>query len=167
MKGLENDAYLALYITANLLGIFILLLAIMRPKTGRFILFLLFAWACTFNIFTSYNNPEVYLNYSTLSVQLYGRFINGWFKDHITLMVTAIAICQGLIAIGMLLRGWWVKLASFGAIAFLLSIAPLGVGSGFPFSITVSLAVCIILKRDNLESIWHSIKTNVIHEHYG
>jgi len=37
------------------------------------------------------------------------------------------------------------KLAVFGAVAFLLAIAPLGVGSAFPFPITYSVALCVML----------------------
>ncbi len=53
-----------------------------------------------------------------------------------------------MIAMGMLLRRIWVKLACIAAI-FLLAIAPLGIYAAFPFSITVSLAACFIIKNDN------------------
>lgn len=69
-------------------------------------------------------------------------------------MVTLISAGQGAIAIGFLLKGWWVKLAGIGAILFLLAIAPLGVGAGFPFSITVSIAAFFILQKDVLNYIW-------------
>ncbi|TMI91154.1 MAG: hypothetical protein E6H08_13885 [Bacteroidetes bacterium] len=54
----------------------------------------------------------------------------------------------------MLLHSWWVKLACIGSIIFLLSIAPLMVGSAFPFSITVSIAAVIILTDDDKNYIW-------------
>lgn len=154
MKGLENTAYLIGYIISNIVGIFILWAAIRKPKLARLLFVLLFGWACWMNYTTAHNRPELYLEYADMSFNWYSDFINGWFKENITSMVTMISIGQGLIAVGMLLKGIWVKLACIGAIVFLISIAPLGVGSGFPFSITVSLAAFIILKKDDLNNLW-------------
>jgi hypothetical protein len=69
-------------------------------------------------------------------------------------MIPLIATGQLLIAVGMLLKGWWVQWACIGAIIFLLSIAPFMVGSAFPFSITVSVAAWMILKKDDRNYIW-------------
>lgn len=154
MKGLENPDYLLMFIVSNLVGLFILWSGYKNPKLARFIFFLLFGWAFWINFSLANYNPEAYLNYATMSTGWYADFINGWFSRNITLMVTIIAFGQGLIAIGMLLKGWWVKLACIGVIFFLIGIAPLGVGSAFPFSITVGLASFFIMKRDNLDYIW-------------
>ncbi len=70
-------------------------------------------------------------------------------------MVTLISLAQGLIAIGMLLNGWIVRLACLGAIIFFFAIAPLGVGSGFPFTLITALAIYFILKNDDLNYLWH------------
>lgn len=157
MKGLEQ--FLVPWIISNLVGILILWAAIKKPSLARGMFSLLFGWACWFNFTTAHSNPEVYLDYAAMSVPLYSDFILGWFKDNITPMVTAIAIGQGLIALGMALNDWWVKLASIGAILFLLSIAPLGVGAGFPFSITVSIAAYYIYKIENPDYLWRSGRT--------
>lgn len=154
MKGLENTAYLIGYIVSNIVGILFLWTAIKKPKLSRFMFVLLFGWASWMNYTTVHNKPEVYLEYADMSFSWYSDFINGWFKDNITAMVTMISIGQGLIAVGMLLNGIWVRLACIGAIVFLVAIAPLGVGSGFPFSITVSIAAFIILKKDDLNCLW-------------
>jgi hypothetical protein len=106
------------------------------------------------NYTTSHNNPADYLSYADMAIPVYKSFINGWFKDHITVMVTLISIGQGAISLGMLLKGWWVRLACIGAIIFLMGIAPLGVGSAFPFSLTASFAAYFILKKDDLNYIW-------------
>ena len=47
-------------------------------------------------------------------------------------MVTLISFRQGLMAIGILSKGWIVYLACINAIIFFLAISPLGVDSGFP-----------------------------------
>lgn len=155
MKGFENPDYLVMYLVSNVAGLLILWVAFKRPKIARFVFFLLFAWACWVNYTLARTNPEVYLEYANMSVSWYSNFINGWFKENIAMIITSIAIGQGLIAIGMLLKGWWVKLACIGTIIFLLSIAPLGVGAAFPFSIIVSLAAYIILSKDDLQYIWN------------
>ena len=154
MKGLENPDYLVMYLVSNVAGLLILWAAFKKPKIARFVFFLLFTWACWVNYTLAHTNPEAYLGYAAMSSKWYSGFINGWFKEHITLMVTAIAIGQGLIAIGMLLKGWLVKLANIGTIIFLLGIAPLGVGAAFPFSIVVSVAAYVIIRRDDLDYIW-------------
>jgi hypothetical protein len=152
MKGLNH--YLIPWMIANMVGLVILFIAFKWPKWGRILFSLLFGWACVLNYTTACATPEVYMEYANMSVSFYSRFIEGWFSEHITAMVTLIAAGQGAIAVGFLLRGWWVKLAGIGAILFLLAIAPLGVGAGFPFSITVSIAALFILKNDDLNVIW-------------
>ncbi len=116
---------------------------------------LLFVWACWVNYKTAHEQPGIYLDYSRKAIGIYRDFINGWFSGHITAFVSCIAIGQGLIAVGMLLKGMWVKLACTGAIIFLVSIAPLGYYAGFPFSLTVSLAAYIIIRKDKLDYVWN------------
>jgi len=166
MKGFQDTAYLTGYIISNLIGLTILLASFKRPKVARFLLFLLFAWACFTNYYISHKNPEAYLEYANLSIRWYTQFIDGWFSHHITQMVTIISFGQGLIAIGMLLKDRWVRIACWGTIVFLLAIAPLGIGAGFPFSLTVSLAAYLILRRKTLPYFWHIKKPGFIHERY-
>ena len=87
------------------------------------------------------------------------HFIKGWFADHIQLAVGLVATCQGLIAISMLLNGWLYKIGSVGAIIFLLSILPFGVGSGFPCTAIMAIALFILLKKHNNEFIWSRNKS--------
>lgn len=152
MKGLET--YLVPWLVSNIAGLLILWAAIKKPRLARALFVLLFGWACWMNYTTVRATPGLYLDYAALSVGPYREFILGWFKDHVTLTVSLIAIGQGLIALGMLLRGWWVTLACIGAIVFLLGIAPLGVGAGFPFSITVSAAAFVIIRKDAKNYLW-------------
>ena len=72
-------------------------------------------------------------------------------------MVTIISLGQGLIAIGMLLKGWVVRLSGLGAIVFFLAIAPLGIGAGFPSTLISALAIYFILKNDDLNYLWNVI----------
>lgn len=155
MKGLENQTYLVAYIISNIVGILFIWAAIKKPKLARLMFLILFGWASYINYTTAQAAPDTYLNYSEAAIGFYRNFIQGWFKENITVMVSLISLGQGLIAVGMLLKGWWVKLACIGVIIFLMSIAPLGVYAAFPFSITVSVAAYFILKKDNLDYLWN------------
>jgi hypothetical protein len=145
---------LTAYAISNITGLLFLLIANKWPRITRILFALLFAWASWVNYTGSHQHPEVYMNYSERALPIYRNFINGWFKEHITIMVSSIAIGQLLIAIGMVLKGNWVTLACIGAIIFLLAIAPLGLYSAFPFSLTVSAAAYLILRKDDKNYIW-------------
>lgn len=155
MKGLENQTYLLLYIISNAIAILLLLLAWKQPRIARLLFFLLFGWASWMNWTTALQNPQFYIEYADLSfLRVYKQFIRGWFSTHITEMVGFIATCQALIAVSMLLKGRMLKAGCFGAIIFLLAIAPLGVGSAFPFSIIASVALYLILRNRLSEYLW-------------
>jgi len=144
------------WVISNSIAILFLIAAIRKPKLSRLLFVLLFIWASWVNYTISQNNPSDYLNYASFTpFSLYRNFINGWFKSHVTSMVTIIAIGQGLIALGFLLKGWFVRLACAGAIVFFLAITPLGIGSGFPATIITTVAVCFILKNDELDFLWN------------
>ena len=148
--------YFIPWIITNSIAILFLMSAIRKPKLARLLFVLLFIWACLINYSTAHKNPNDYLNYAALTpFDLYYDFINGWFKSHIISMVTLISIGQGFIAIGMLLKGWIVRAAGVGAIIFFLAITPLGIGSGFPATLITSLAIYIILKKDDLNYLWN------------
>ena len=147
--------YLIPWLISNSIAIIILISAFKKPKVARLLFVLMFLWACVFNYYTAQKTPNDYLNYAAISpVDLYTSFINGWFKSHVTTMVSLIAFGQGLIAIGLLLKGWIVRLACFGAIIFFIAITPLGIGSGFPFTIITSVSIYLILKKDDLNYLW-------------
>lgn len=142
------------FVTSNLAGAFILWTAIKNTKVTRFLLAVLFGWACWTNYRTASVSPKVYLEYGKESIAFYSEFINGWFSNHISLFVSIIAIGQGLIAMGMLWRSNWVMLACWGAILFLMSIAPLGLYAAFPFSISVAMAAWVIIRKDDKQSLF-------------
>jgi len=164
MKGLENSTYLVGYIISNVVGLLFLLAAIKKPYVARLMFVLLFGWAFVANYTLAHEKPEAYLEYADFSIQWYRSFIYGWFSRHITQMVTLIAFGEACIAIGMLLKGWWVKLACIGVIIFLMAIAPLGIYAGFPFSITVSLAALILIRKKQFDYLWRFRKAKPVYE---
>lgn len=147
--------YFTPWIISNSAALLILLAGIRKPRLARLLFVLLFSWACWINYTTAHSTPESYLEYSSFTpFSFYKDFINGWFKENITLMVTSISIGQALIALGMLLKGWLVRIACMGTIIFFLAISPLGIGSGFPAPLISILTIYFILKKDNLNYLW-------------
>ena len=142
------------YAASNIAGLVFLFAARKNTRLARLLFALLFAWACWINYNTAHSQPVIYLNYSARAVPLYRHFIDGWFSRNITVFVSTIAVAQGCIAIGMLLKGIFVKLACLGTIIFLLAIAPLGVYAAFPFSLTVGLAAFWVWKKDKKDFLW-------------
>ena len=154
MKGYDNPAYLGMLIIFNILAIIFLITAVKWPRISRFLFFVLFAWACSLNWSTAIKSPSDYLQYGNLSfIRTYTSFIDGWFSKHITLMIGSIATCQGLIALSLLWKGMIYKIGCAGAIVFLLAIAPLGIGSGFPCTVTFSIAIVFLIRQGN-EELW-------------
>ena len=147
--------YLIPWIISNSVAILLLVAAIRKPRLARLFFVLLFSWACWINYTTAHNSPESYLEYASLTpFAFYKEFIDGWFSENVTLMVTMISVGQALIAIGMIMKGWLVRLACIGAIIFFLGITPLGIGSGFPFSLISIVSIYFILKKDKLNYLW-------------
>jgi hypothetical protein len=148
------DEYIIPYLISQVVSIIILIAAWKRTRWARWLFSVLFFWAFATNMYIGVTNPDSYLDNARFAIPLYQDFINGWFSHYNDIIIPLIAIGQLFIAIGMLLRGWWVKLSCIGSIIFLLSIAPLMVGAAFPFSITVSLAAWLIFLNDDKNYIW-------------
>jgi hypothetical protein len=74
-------------------------------------------------------------------------------------MVGFIATCQGLIALSMILKGWFFKTGCIGGIIFLLAIAPLGVGSGFPCTVVFAIALAVLYRKGK-NYLWYKKSFN-------
>ena len=147
--------YFTPWIVSNSIAILFLVASIRKPKLARFLFVLLFSWACWLNYTTSHNNPNDYLLYSSFTpFTIYKEFIDGWFKENITSMVTFISFGQVLIAFGMILKGWCVRIAGIGAMIFFLAISPLGIGAGFPAPVISIVSIYFILTKDDLNYLW-------------
>jgi len=152
MEGLQE--YLMPYIISQAASLIMLIAAWKKTRRARWLFFILFLWASATNMYIGLTDPDSYLDNTRFAIPLYQDFINGWFSHYNHIVIPLIAVGQFFIAAGMILRGWWVKLACIGSIIFLLSIAPLMVGSAFPFSITVSIAAVLILINDDKNYAW-------------
>lgn len=163
MKGFENQAYLVAYIISNSIALLMLWAAWKQPRVARLLFFFLFAWAGCTNWITALRHPQFYLEYADVTfLNVYKKFIRGWFSRHTTEMVGFIAGCQAMIALSMLLKGRALKAGGIASIVFPLAIAPLGIGSAFPFSIIASLALYLILKNEN-DYLWINVTTKHVY----
>lgn len=151
--------YWAELLISNIAAIIILLSCIYRPRIGRMLFALLFIWAAFTNWSTAHSKPEVYLEYGRFAVlDWYKEIINGFFARHIEELVSLIAVSQLLIGVAMLLNGLVFKIGCWGGILFLLAIAPLGVGSGFPCTIIMAASLILLLKKHNNSFVWQTLK---------
>lgn len=143
------EEFLGPYIGSNVFATVLLLLALWRPGVVRILFALIFLATALFNGYTALTEPEAYLMYAELgALPIYRKFITGFFSHHTSIFVLAIA--SGQLAVGILLavrKPITLKLGTLGAIVFLAAIAPLGVGSAFPFSLIASAALIIMLRK--------------------
>jgi hypothetical protein len=140
--------YLVLYVSANLIALAILVLAFWRPRIARWVWVAIFVWAASVNTMTAAATPWEYLAYGALTPStLYREFIEGWFSTHIQPFVLSIAVGQLIIAFLLARAGDARRLGVAGASVFLLAIAPLGVGSGFPFSLIAIVSLLVMERR--------------------
>ena len=139
--------YVAMYAGATAVALGILGVAFWRPRWARWVWAAIFLWAALVNTRTALETPYVYLVYGALTPSdIYRGFIDGWFSRHIQPMVLSIAAGQLTIALLLAGPGRARRLGELGAAIFLLAIAPLGVGSGFPFSL-IAVASLVVMER--------------------
>ncbi|TNE48785.1 MAG: hypothetical protein EP344_18560 [Bacteroidetes bacterium] len=147
------------YSISNLVALLMLWACWKRPAIGRVLFLLLFAWAAWMNTTTALHTPEGYMEYAQYTFSgWYKQFIQGFFAAHAQPIVLTIATGQALIALGMLTRGPVFKLAAIGAILFLVAIAPLGVGSAFPCTLVMAVAMWQLFRRGSREWLWQAFR---------
>ena len=139
--------YKSAYLISNAIALALLALSFRRANWVRWLSVAIFGWAAFTNWRIAVTRPLDYQTFGDLtSFSLYRDFIHGWFKEHTAALLQPIAAGQLAIAL-MLIRNGPItrRLAVLGAVAFLVAIAPLGVGSAFPFSITYGAALLVML----------------------
>ena len=146
--------FVVAYITSNVLALLSILAAFKAPNLARLFFLLLFGWACWFNSSMAVDTPWAYQDYADTAIPLYKRFILGAFEAIITPMVLFIAVCQGLIAISMLLKGKIFRIGCWGGDIFGLAVAPLGTYAAFPATVSMAIALYVLQQRHNNLFLW-------------
>lgn len=162
---ISEHIFLVLHIISVAVSLVMLGATIKWPNVGRFLFVLLFLWAGYINSSTAISSPEEYLNYGNLAwLEFYEDFIHGFFGQHITLIVLLIAACQFAIGILLATKGSAVKWACWAAIIFLLALTPLGVGSGFPTTVIMAIAMWVISRKQFDLHLWEVVKRKLGHK---
>jgi hypothetical protein len=153
MEALKE--WLIPYIISNIVFGLTIPAALKKPMWARIFLAGFFLWASFFNSTSAIRSPEIYLDYARLNpLPIYSQFIDGFFSQHITVFVFAIAVGQFLIFLGLVLNKTWTKLGCIGGVIFGLAIAPLGVGSAFPATVSMAIAFLILARNYDHDFIW-------------
>ena len=137
--GIESKLQVPFLVT-NVFGACVLTLSIWRPSAAKWVNALVFASAGAFNLFTSMTNPTAYQDFARHAlIPLLRDIIEG--PPNTLLIVGTIAVGQILSGVFLILGERTKFLGAVYVTLFLLGIAPLGVGSAFPLSVLLSLAV--------------------------
>ena len=148
--------YLIPYSISNGLFLLCLVASIKKPIWARLFLALVFLMASYINLKTAIRTPQVYLEYARLAwLPIYRDFILGYFSRHIKALVIGIAVAEFVIFIGMLLSKGFLKMACWSGIIFGLAIAPLGIGSAFPATITMAFAFWKLYRKSVFDYAWN------------
>jgi len=139
-----------IYVASVLVALLLAYAAWKQPQVGRAAFAALFGIAAWVNFELAATRPDVYLEFAPLAVlDVYRDFILGFFARHVTIVISMIATCQALIALGVFVGGTLARAALIGAIVFLIAIAPLGAGSALPTSLILALGAALLAKRSD------------------
>ena len=140
--------YVVPYFVSNGISLTLLAFAFWRPQVTRWGLAAIFAYAAIFNPYIGLTKPEQYQGFASLALlKSYRAFIEGFFRDHATILLCLIGLGQGIIAVSMAIAGRWLWIGVLGCCVFLTAIIPLGVGSAFPFSLIASAAAIVMFRK--------------------
>jgi hypothetical protein len=133
---------------STVVALLMLVVSVRWRRAGLAMFALLFAWASLANARTAWTSPMDYLGYASFAlIDVYRQIILGFFAQHVTAIVLTIAACQAFIAAALLRGGRWRHAGLAGAIAFLLAIAPLGIGSGLPATPIMALGAAVLWRE--------------------
>jgi hypothetical protein len=150
------------YVGWNIIAVLLVLVAAKWPRIARLLFSVLFLGAGVWNLYASLTMPAFYVaTYGPSATPPYAAFIAGPFAANPALFVVPIAL--GQLAIGILAAGTGrsVRLAMLGSMAFLLAIAPMGVGSAFPFSVFGIWAAYLLFRTPFDTSLFEDAGTTV------
>ncbi len=100
------------------------------------------------NLYYSLTEPEIYVQgFGPHAIELYQRFIYGFFSQHTEFIVMVIAIGQLLVGILLLCNDNLFRLGILGGTLFLLAVAPLGLGAAFPATLLGAVSLVVLLQR--------------------
>jgi hypothetical protein len=151
---MNENQILYVYIGSNLVALVMVALSWFWKTGGRLLLVLLFLWAGLYDFRTAFVRPQEYVSFVRIS---YFSFLLRFFLQHTTGIIVAIAIGQLAIGVLVSLRGWVVKLGLWGAVLFLLAIAPLATVVGFWARLIMACAALLLLRATYSSPLWSEL----------
>jgi hypothetical protein len=142
------EQYIAPYLISNAVSVGLLVIAIIRPRLAPGLFVFLFLAAGLFNTYTALTEPEVYWDYEGMAVlELYKKFIAGFFSQHTKAIVLLIALGQLCIAALLFCGRNLRRLGVIGGCNFFVAIVPLGIGSAFPCTLLMAAGLVLMEYR--------------------
>jgi hypothetical protein len=135
------------YTITNIVAILLIIVCYKWPKIGKVAWGIIFVLAGIFNIYTVVKDPQAYMGYRDHAVDFYKFFIDGVFRSFTIFIVSLIGTGQILVGIFLLRKGKLFLLGILGGIIFLVSIAPLGIGSAFPSTLLMAFSLVLLYIR--------------------
>lgn len=144
----QTDQFLLPWFISNLCSLLVVYVCYRWKNAGRLIFGLIFLLAACINAWMAIYQPSAYLEYGKLAfLDFYKEFIYGFFARNTGMFVMLIALGQLAISIGFFMNGKLFRPAILGAGVFLLAIVPLGVGSAFPATLFLLVALYFIVVK--------------------
>lgn len=146
---LYDPGFTGLHLGAIAMALLFTFAAFRQPRLGRAAFAWLFGVAALVNAATALTAPELYLYYADVAVV-------GWFRErslqlfmqHAQVTMLAVALLQAAMTGGIVVGGRPARAACWAMTAFLLAVAPLGVGSGFPSTVILALGSARLALRE-------------------
>jgi hypothetical protein len=141
---------------SNLVGLVLIWISLKWARAARIVFSAIFLLAAIVNILFGLLEPHAYVRgYGSLAVlEAYRDFIHGPFAENTTFFVLGIAMGQLLIAYLLLLKFKLIKIGIIGGIIFFLAIAPLGLGSAFPSTVLMAIAIGLLWRKSYTRTVF-------------
>ena len=151
---MDHNQILYVYIGSSIVALLMLALSWFWKPAGRLLLAALFVWAGGYDFRTAIVRPQEYVSFVRIS---YFSFLLRLFLQHTAGIMVAIAIGQLAIGILVLLRGRPVKVGLWGAVLFLLALAPLATVVGFWSRLIMASAALLLMRGQYSSPLWSEL----------
>ncbi len=142
-----ND-FLLPFLISNSIALLLLIFSFRWTIVAKYLWAFIFLAAGGINLFFSQSKPDIYVqSFGPPAIDLYQRFIYGFFSQYTEFMVLTIAIGQLLVGVLLLCHNKLFRLGILGGTVFLLAIAPLGIGSAFPATLLGAISLVVLLQQ--------------------
>ena len=159
---MDQSQLLYLNIAFTLVALLMLALSLFWKSGGRLLLSLVFLIAGIYDFRTGMARSQDYVPFVRIS---YFSPLLGFFLHHTTGVIVAIAIGQLAIGVLLLLRGWPVEVGLWGALLFLMGLAPLATVVSFWPRMIMACAAIVLLRAQYNFTVWSELGESLHHHH--